>query len=193
MKLLEEMIRERGETRPGGIIKVDCFLNHRLDYQLYHEIGIEFKRLFEDAKPTLVLTVESSGIALALAAAQSLGLPMVFAKKSRTSNLSPDLFHADVTSYTHGNVNDIVVDKNYIFPDDRVLIVDDFLATGAATDGLIRIVDQAGATVVGIGIAVEKAFQDGGRKLREAGYNIHSLARVMLDDDGKVYFIPDEQ
>lgn len=192
MKLLEEMILERGETRPGGIIKVDYFLNHRLDYRLYHEIGEEYRSIFADSAPTLVLTVESSGIALALTAAQAFAIPMVFAKKSRSSNLDPDLLHANVVSYTHGNVNDIVVSKKYIFPEDRVLIVDDFLATGAATEGLISIVEQAGAKVVGIGIAIEKAFQNGGKKLRDAGYNLHSLARVILDDDGHITFLPDE-
>lgn len=192
MKLLEDMIRERGETRPGGIIKVDGFLNHRLDYELYREIGAEFKRLFEPVKPTLILTIEASGIALAMTASLSMGIPMVFAKKSRTSNVDPDLLHAPVVSFTHGGTSDVVVSKRYIAPTDRVLIIDDFLASGEASFGLINIAEQAGAKVVGVGIAIEKDFQDGGKKLRAAGYNLRSLARVTEDADGNIDFLPDE-
>lgn len=192
MKLLEDMIRERGETRPGGIIKVDGFLNHRLDYELYREIGAEFKRLFEPVKPTLILTIEASGIALAMTASLSMGIPMVFAKKSRTSNVDPDLLHAPVVSFTHGGTSDVVVSKRYIAPTDRVLIIDDFLASGEASFGLISIAEQAGAKVVGVGIAIEKDFQDGGKKLRAAGYNLRSLARVTEDADGNIDFLPDE-
>lgn len=192
MELLERMIRERGETRPGGILKVDGFLNHRLDCELYREIGAEFKRLFESAEPTLILTIEASGIALAMTASLSLGIPMVFAKKSKTRNLDPDLLHASVVSFTHGGTSDVIVSKRYIAPTDRVLIIDDFLASGEASFGLINIVEQAGAKVVGIGIAIEKAFQGGGEKLRAAGYNLHSLARVKLEDDGSIDFLPDK-
>ena len=192
MELLERMIRERGETRPGGILKVDGFLNHRLDCELYREIGAEFKRLFESAEPTLILTIEASGIALAMTASLSLGIPMVFAKKSKTKNLDPDLLHASVVSFTHCGTSDVIVSKRYIAPTDRVLIIDDFLATGEASFGLISIVEQAGAKVVGIGIAIEKAFQGGGEKLRAAGYDLHSLARVKLEDDGSIDFLPDE-
>ena len=192
MKLLEDMIRERGETRPGGIIKVDGFLNHRLDYELYREIGAEFKRLFEPVEPTLILTIEASGIALAMTASLSMGIPMVFAKKSKTSNVDPDLLHAPVVSFTHGGVSDVVVSKRYIAPTDRVLIIDDFLASGEASFGLISIAEQAGAKVVGVGIAIEKDFQEGGKKLRAAGYNLHSLARVTEDADGNISFLPDE-
>ncbi|MBR5115340.1 MAG: xanthine phosphoribosyltransferase [Oscillospiraceae bacterium] len=192
MKLLEDMIRERGETRPGGIIKVDGFLNHRLDCELYRAIGAEFKRLFEDAGPTLILTVEASGIALAMTASLSMGIPMVFAKKSKTKNLDPDLLHASVVSFTHGGTSDVIVSRRYIAPTDRVLIIDDFLASGEASFGLISIVEQAGAKVVGIGIAIEKDFQEGGKKLRAAGYNLHSLARVTEDADGHIDFLPEE-
>ena len=192
MKLLEERIRSQGEIRPGGILKVDNFLNHQIDSALLFEMAKEFKRLFESAEPTLILTIEASGIALAMTAALSMGLPMVFAKKSKTSNLDPDLLHAPVVSFTHGGTSDVIVSKRYIAPTDRVLIIDDFLASGEASFGLINIVEQAGAKVVGIGVAIEKAFQGGGEKLLAAGYNLHSLARVKLGDDGSIDFLPVE-
>lgn len=190
MELLERMIREQGEFRPGGIVKVDGFLNHRLDWQLYREMGREFFRLFADDGVTLILTVEASGIAIAAVAAQYFEVPVVFAKKARTRNLDTDLWHASVESFTHGGVNDIVVSRKYIAPGDRVLIIDDFLANGAAARGLISIVRQAGASLAGVGVAVEKAFQPGGAQLRSQGIKVCSLARIK-SLDGELEFIHD--
>lgn len=178
MKLLEDMIKEKGEVRPGGIVKVDGFLNHRLDWQLYREMGREFFSLFGNSNVTLILTIEASGIGIACVAAQYFEVPVVFAKKAKTKNIDADLFHSPVESFTHGGTSDVVVSKKYIAPGDRVLIIDDFLANGAAAHGLIDIVQQAGAQVVGVGVAVEKAFQPGGSKLRREGYRVEALARI---------------
>lgn len=188
MKLLEERILRDGVIKPGGILKVDMFLNHQIDPELMFEMGQELKRLYKDDNVTKVLTIESSGIAIAICAAYALGCPMVFAKKSKSKNISDDVYAAEVPSFTHGNVNTVVVSKEYLKPGDRVLIVDDFLATGAALVGLSDIVRQAGGTVVGCGIAVEKEFQGGGAVMRERGIRVESLAKIASMSDSSIEF-----
>ena len=192
MKLLKEKIKNEAELKPGGVVIVSGFLNHRMDIPLIDEIGKEFYRLFADKKPTLILTVEASGIGIACMAARYFGVNVLFAKKAQSRNLSEEVYCSRVRSFTKGVVFDVKVDKRYINSSDRVLIIDDFLADGEATRGLIDIVNQAGAEVVGAGICIEKAFQPGGRKLREAGLNLHSLARLDLDADGNLFVIDDE-
>ena len=185
MELLEQRIRQDGQILPGGILKVDNFLNHQIDPQLMYEMAQEFKRLFADAGVNKVLTIEASGIAMAIMAAHAFGCPLVFAKKSKSKNISNQVYSVEVPSFTHGNTNTVLVSKDYIRPGDRVLIVDDFLATGAALVGLKALCEQAGATVVGAGIAIEKVFQGGGDKLRAAGLRVESLARIAeMRDDG---------
>ena len=189
MELLEQRILADGEIRPGGILKIDGFLNHRIDPMLVHEMALEIKRLFKDAGANKVLTIEASGIALACMAAYELSVPLVFAKKSKTSNIADDVYAVQIASYTHGNVNTVLVSKEYLGPSDKVLIVDDFLATGSALIGLKALVEQAGAQVVGAAIAVEKEFQGGGNKLRAEGMRIESLAKVSyMDDAGNIRF-----
>lgn len=188
MKLLEERILRDGKIYPGNILKVDCFLNHQIDVELLNEMGKEFKRLFADEGVTRILTIEASGIGIACIAAQYFGVPVVFAKKSQTINISGDLYTSQVTSYTHRKTYTVMVSKEYIKPGDRVLLIDDFLAVGNALYGLIDIVHQAGAEVVGAGIAIEKGFQDGGDKLRREGIHVESLAIVdSMTDDGIVF------
>ena len=190
MKKLEEKIRECGGVRPGNILKVDMFLNHQIDPELMEAIGQEFYRLFKDEDVTKVLTVEASGIAMAVETARIFGVPMVFAKKSQSKNIDPDVYSADVFSYTHGNTNNIRVSKKYISPEDRVLIIDDFLANGQAMKGMVEICRQAGAKVAGCGAAIEKGFQPGGKDLRDQGYHVESLAIVdeMDGDTGLLVF-----
>ena len=190
MKILEERIQKDGAVRPGNILKVDMFLNHQIDPALMEEIGREFYRLFQNEGITKVLTVEASGIAMAIETARAFGVPMVFAKKSQSRNIDGDVYCADVYSFTHGNVNSVRVSKKYLNPGDKVLIIDDFLANGAALNGLIDICSQAGAEVAGCGVAVEKGFQNGGKELREKGYRIESLAIVdgMDDRTGAIRF-----
>ncbi len=192
MELLKRRIRSDGKVLPGGILKVDNFLNHQLDPVLLHEMARELGRLYAGEGVNKVLTIEASGIALAVMAGLEFGCPVVFAKKSKTRNISDELYSVEVPSFTHGNVNTVVVSKEYLRPEDRVLIVDDFLATGAALVGLKALVEQAGGTVVGAGIAVEKAFQGGGNKLREAGMRVESLACIAsMDDFGGISFCDD--
>ena len=189
MKLLEQRILRDGEIRPGGILKVDGFLNHRIDPALSYEMALELKRLFAGEDVNKVLTIEASGIAMACMTAYVLGCPMVFAKKSKTRNISDKVFAAEVESFTHGNTNTVIVSKEYLGPRDRVLIVDDFLATGAALIGLKSLVEQAGGTVVGAGIAIEKVFQGGGNSLRAQGLRVESLARIAsMDDNWSITF-----
>ena len=188
MKLLEDRIRKEGKVLPGGIIKVDGFLNHRIDTKLLREMAKEFGRLFDLEGITAVLTVEASGIALAIMAGYELGCPVVFAKKSKTRNISDNVYSVEVESFTHGKVNTVVVSKEFLHPEDKVLIVDDFLATGAALIGLKALVEQAGGSVVGAGIAVEKVFQGGGNMLREQGMRIESLAMIASMDDISLTF-----
>lgn len=189
MELLEERIRHEGKIRPGGILKVDNFLNHQIDSTLLFEIAKEFKRLFEGEGINKVLTIEASGIAMASMTAYLFSCPLVFAKKSKSRNIGDDVYSVEVESFTHGNTNTVVVSREYLGPQDRVLIIDDFLATGAALAGLVNLVDQAGGTVVGAGIAIEKAFQGGGDQLRAQGLRIESLAKVAsMDDEGHISF-----
>ena len=189
MKLLKDMITENADIRPGGVVIVSEFLNHRMNINLIDKIGEEFYRLFKETEPTLILTVEASGIGIACLAARYLGVDVLFAKKSSSKNVTGETYSSLVRSFTKGTVFDVRVDKRYICNTDRVLIIDDFLADGEALRGLIDIVHQAGATVVGAGICIEKAFQPGGDKIRSAGINLHSLAIVDLDKDGNLIFV----
>jgi len=188
MKLLEERILRDGIIKEGGIVKVDSFLNHQMDIELINEIGKEFARLFKDEKITKILTVEASGIGIACIAAQHIGCNVVFAKKAESKNLDGDIYTSKVVSYTKGKEYDIRVSKKFLTSDDRVLLIDDFLAKGKALLGLIDIVGQSGATVVGAGICIEKGFQEGGKIIRDMGIHLESLAIVELTDDGGICF-----
>ena len=188
MKLLEERILKDGRALNEDVLKVDGFLNHQMDIELFNEMGKEWYRLFQDEQVNKILTIEASGIGMACVAAQYFHCPVVFAKKSKTRNLSGEFYTTQVASFTHGVVNHVIVAKPYLNPEDRVLIIDDFLANGAALEGLMDLVQQAGATVVGAGIAVEKAFQPGGEKLRARGLRIESLARIQSMSDDSIVF-----
>ena len=185
MLLMEERIRRDGRVGPGNILKVDSFLNHQMEPQLYREIGREFYRLFGDCGVTKILTIEASGIGIACVTAQFFDCPALFAKKSRTKNIDGQVFTAQVESFTHGGSYTVMVSRRFLGPGDRVLILDDFLAKGNALLGLINIVEQSGATLVGCGIAIEKGFQEGGRILLEKGIRLESLAIIeAMDEDG---------
>lgn len=188
MELLEKRILQDGTVKEGNILKVDSFLNHQLDVELLNEIGKEFRRLFADKKITKILTIEASGIAIASVAAQYFGVPVLFAKKAKSQNLDGELYTSVVHSYTYGKDYTITVAKKFLSPQEHILIIDDFLAVGKALTGLLDIADQAGATVEGIGIVVEKGFQEGGKNLRQKGYNLHSLAIVDSMENGKLVF-----
>ncbi len=188
MELLEKRILQDGTVKEGNILKVDSFLNHQLDVELLNEIGKEFKRLFADKKITKILTIEASGIAIASVAAQYFGVPVLFAKKAKSQNLDGELYTSVVHSYTYGKDYTITVAKKFLSPREHILIIDDFLAVGKALNGLLDIAAQAGATVEGIGIVVEKGFQEGGKNLRRQGYNLHSLAIVDSMENGKLVF-----
>ena len=192
MNFLEERIVQDGVVKPGDVLKVDSFLNHQIDIALVDEMAREFKRRFADRPVTKVLTIESSGIAIAYPVAREFGVPMVFAKKSKSVNLDGEIYVAEVESYTHKRTNRIVVAKKYLCPEDHVLIVDDFLANGCALQGLISIVDSADATVEGLGIVIEKGFQEGGYRIRNLGYHLESLAIVesMDAETGEITFRP---
>lgn len=178
MNFLEERIIRDGEIKPGNVLKVDGFLNHQMDVVLLERMGEEFKRRFIEKQIDKVLTVEASGIGIACMCARVLQVPMVFAKKSVSSNLGDDLYVSEVESYTHKTTNHVIVSKKLLHKGERILLIDDFLANGCAMYGLIDIVEQAGAEVVGIGIAIEKGFQKGGQDLRKNGYHLESLAIV---------------
>lgn len=184
MKALEDKIRQEGTVLPGNILKVGSFLNHQLDADLLMEMGREIARLYASAGVTRILTIESSGIALAVTAAAAMHVPAVFAKKNKTKNLNDDVYSVSVYSYTHGREYPVIVSRDYIRPGDRVLIVDDFLAVGNALRGLCSLVHQAGAEVAGCAVAIEKAFQQGGDKLRAEGVRVEALASIasMTDD-----------
>lgn len=186
MRLLEERIRKDGVVKGNDVLKVDKFLNHQMDVGLFTEIGKEFQRLFEGEKITKILTIEASGIGIACVAAQCFGVPVLFAKKNKTKNIAGDVYTSKVESFTHGRVYDIIVSKEFLRPEDRVLLIDDFLANGAALMGLITLVREAGATLIGAGICIEKSFQPGGRRIREMGVRVESLARVksMSEENG---------
>lgn len=189
VELLKQMIRRRGVIRPGNILKVDSFLNHQMDISLFNEIGKEFKKRFEGEKITKILTIEASGIGIACVTAQYFDVPVVFAKKSQTKNIAGDVYRTQVQSFTHGRVYDIIVSKDFLSEDDRVLIIDDFLANGCAVMGLIELIKSAGASVAGAGIVIEKGFQQGGAELRQAGIKLESLAIVdgMSQEDGVIF------
>ena len=184
MRLLEERILKDGEVYPGEVLKVGSFLNQQIDTELVTEMGREIARKFKDDNVTKVLTIETSGIALAFATAQALGVPMIFAKKHKSNNLDPVLISTKVFSYTHQSTYDVVVSREHIDSSDNILIVDDFLAKGNAIIGLLEIIDTAGANPVGAAVAIEKGFQHGGDKLRDTGIRIESLAIIdsMTDD-----------
>jgi len=188
MELLKQRIIRDGVVKPGNILKVDNFLNHQIDVALLNEMGKEWKRLFEGEKITKILTIEASGIGIACIAAQYFDVPVVFAKKSKTLNVDNDLYIAEVTSFTRKTVNSIIVSKKYLSPDDHILIIDDFLASGSALLGLIDIVKQAGATLTGAGIAIEKGFQEGGKQVRDMGIHLESLAVIESMNDGILVF-----
>ena len=178
MKLLEERIRKDGVVKEGNVLKVDSFLNHQMDVELFNEMGKEFKRLFADKPINKILTIEASGIGIACIVAQSFHVPVVFAKKSQSVNIDGDLYTSKVESFTHKRVYDIIVSKKFLSADDHVLIIDDFLANGCAVMGLIDLINEAGATLEGVGIAVEKSFQQGGKLIREKGIRLESLAVI---------------
>ncbi len=190
MNFLEERILRDGIVKPGNVLKVDGFLNHQMDISLMDMMGEEFHRRFADKNITKVLTIEASGIAIACSVARCFGVPVVFAKKSKSINIDGDMYVAEVESFTHKNKNQIIVSKKFIVPDDRVLIIDDFLANGCALQGLISITESAGASVEGLGIAIEKGFQIGGRVIRNLGYRLESLAIVdaMDAESGTIKF-----
>lgn len=188
MKLLEDRILSDGIIKDGGIVKVDSFLNHQMDIKLINELGREFYRLFEKDNVTKILTIEASGIGIACIAAQYFNVPVVFAKKTESKNLDGDVYTSKVVSYTKGKEYNIRVSKKYISPGDRVLIIDDFLAKGKAVFGLLDIIEQSGANLAGVGICIEKGFQEGGAMLREKGIHLESLAIVELDENGGIKF-----
>lgn len=190
MELLEERIRRDGTVKAGNVLKVDSFLNHQMDIDLFNEMGKEWARLFADRPVTKILTVEASGIGIACVAAQHFHVPVVFAKKTQSLNIDGEVYTTKIESFTHKRVYDVIVSKKFLSPEDHVLIIDDFLANGCALEGLIEIVQKAGATVEGIGIAVEKGFQKGGDLIRSKGVRLESLAIVesMDAETGEITF-----
>ena len=190
MNFLEERILKDGVVKPGNILKVDSFLNHQMDISLMEEIGREFRRRFAGKNITKVLTIEASGIGIACFVAKEFGVPMVFAKKSHSINIDNEVYVAEVESFTHKRRNNVIVSKKFLGPDDRILIIDDFLANGCALQGLIAIAKAAGATVEGVGIVIEKGFQIGGQVIRNLGVHLESLAIVdaMDAETGTVTF-----
>ena len=194
MNFLEERILKDGIVKSGNVLKVDSFLNHQMDIALMDEIGREFHRRFANKNITKVLTIEASGIAIAYPVAREFGVPLVFAKKSKSINIDGDMYVAEVESFTHKNKNQVIVSKRFLSADDHVLIIDDFLANGCALQGLISIAESSGATVEGLGIAVEKGFQIGGKVIRNLGYDLQSLAIVdaMDAESGSITFRPQD-
>lgn len=178
MNFLEERIFKDGIVKEGNVLKVDSFLNHQMDIQLFNEMGKEWKKRFEGKQINKILTIEASGIGIACIVAQHFDVPVVFAKKAKSINLEGDMYTAEVESFTHKNKNQVIVAKKFLSEEDHVLLIDDFLANGCALQGLIQIVQSAGATVEGIGIAIEKGFQSGGTIIRNLGYQLESLAIV---------------
>ncbi len=190
MKLLEERIRKDGIVKAGGVLKVDSFLNHQMDIDLINKIGEEFRRIFDGCPVNKILTIEASGIGIACITAQYFHVPVVFAKKAKSINLEGEMLSTQIRSFTHQRVYDVIVSKKFLGPDDHVLIIDDFLANGCAADGLIDLIQNAGATVEGVGIVIEKGFQQGGELLRSRGIRVESLAIVekMDDSTGEIIF-----
>ena len=190
MNCLEERIIKDGIVNEGNVLKVDSFLNHQMDVELFSEMGKEWKKRFEGKNINKILTIEASGIGIACVVAQHFGVPVVFAKKSKSINLEGEMYTAEVESFTHKNKNQIIVSKKFLSEDDHVLIIDDFLANGCALQGLIQIVQSSGATVEGIGIAIEKGFQAGGRIIRDMGFQLEALAIIeeMNCETGEIKF-----
>ncbi|MCF0136127.1 MAG: xanthine phosphoribosyltransferase [Lachnospiraceae bacterium] len=190
MELLEKRIVSDGQVKSSEILKVDSFLNHQLDPELFLKMGEEWKRLYEGCEINKIVTIEASGIAIACMAGLIFGCPVVFAKKGKSRNVSDSCYSTIVHSFTHGYDNLILISKEHLFPEDKVLIIDDFMANGAALEGLIELIEQAGATVVGCGIAIEKAFQPGGDRIRSKGYRVESLARIAsMDPENGITFV----
>lgn len=188
MKLLQDRIRNEGKVLPGNIIKVDGFLNHRVDIDLLEDIADEFYRIFGDKKPTLIATIEASGIALAAITARRFDIPMIFAKKAKSDNIEGGLYQSEILSYTYNKKVTLILSKEWLSDNERVLVIDDFLARGEALRGIIEIIEQSGSELVGVGIAVEKGFQHGGDRLREAGVDLHSLAIIeSAGEDGIIF------
>lgn len=189
MDFLEERIKKDGHVYPGNILKVDSFLNHQIDVSLMDQVGEAFYEKYKDRGITKILTIEASGIAIAYATARAFGVPLLFAKKTQSLNIGNDVYAATVSSFTYKKDYQVVISKKYLGPDDHVVIVDDFLATGNAMSGLTEICKMAGAAVEGIGICIEKGFQNGGKQLREMGYSVTSLAIIeSMSDDGGIVF-----
>lgn len=190
MELLEQRIIKDGVVKEGGVLKVDSFLNHQIDIGLMNEIGKEFKRIFAGENITKILTIEASGIAIAAIVAQYFDVPIVFAKKAKSVNLDGSVYCTKIESFTHKRVYDVMVSKKFLGPEDRVLVVDDFLANGCAVGGLLDIIEEAGSTLCGVGIIIEKACQEGGKRLRERGVRVESLAIIedMDDKTGTITF-----
>ena len=188
MNFLEERIAKDGVVKEGNVLKVDSFLNHQMDIELFDEMGAEFKRRFANENINKILTIEASGIGIACITAQYFDVPVVFAKKNQTKNIAGDVFTTQVESYTHGRIYDIIVSKEFLSPNDRVLLIDDFLANGRALEGLAALVESSGATLVGAGIVIEKGFQPGGQTIRDMGIHLESLAIIDSIADGKLTF-----
>ena len=190
MELLEERIRKDGIVKAGNVLKVDSFINHQIDVKLVNEMGKEFKRIFEGVNINKILTIEASGIGIATIVAQYFDAPVVFAKKTQSINLDGSMYTTKIESFTHKRVYDVIVSKKFLNPEDHILIIDDFLANGCAVNGLIDIIENSGATLEGVGIIIEKGFQDGGKLLRERGIRVESLAIVesMNDETGEITF-----
>ena len=189
MKLLEDRIRKDGVVKEGNVLKVDRFLNHQMDIELFQEIGKEFKRRFANENVNKILTIEASGIGIACIAAESFHVPVVFAKKTQTKNIAGEVYSSRVQSFTHGRVYDVMVSKDFLKPEDKVLIIDDFLANGCALMGLADIIEKSGAELVGAGIVIEKGFQVGGKEIRDKGIRVESLAIIdSMSVDGGVVF-----
>ena len=186
MELLKQRIQKDGIVKGNDVLKVDSFLNHQMDIALFEEIGKEFLRRFDGCGVNKILTIEASGIGIACVTAQFFHCPVIFAKKSKTRNIAGEVYMTKVKSFTHGNVSDVIVSTQFLGPEDKVLIIDDFLANGAALEGLIDLVHQAGAQLAGAGIVIEKAFQPGGDRIRAKGVRVESLARVksMSEESG---------
>ena len=194
MQLLKDRIRKDGKIKAGNVLKVDSFLNHQMDTDLFQEIGREFKRRFADTEINKILTIEASGIGIACVVAQSFHVPVVFAKKTKTKNIAGDVYTSKVESFTHGRVYDIIVSKEFLGKGDKVLLIDDFLANGKALEGLAALVEESGAELVGAGIVIEKGFQVGGDIIRSKGIRLESLAIVesMDEETGTIVFRGDE-
>lgn len=188
MELLKKKIEEFAEVLPGDVIKVDSFLNHQIDVELISACGKEWFETYKDKGVTKILTIESSGIAIASLTAQYFNVPVLYAKKTKSATIGNDFFSTKVVSYTHSQAYDVVVSKKFISPDDKILIIDDFLANGSAIKGLISLAEMGGAKVVGAGVVIEKQYEHGGKDIRDLGYKIESLAKIKCIENGKIVF-----